>query len=104
MTFVQCKRKQVHHQFGQCRYIQDLCSKIQEILTSDNIENQLSYINISFEVRDKNKLKNLVFNFIALLVKFYIFSSKYKSVQRPNINYCNKHYKKKNILHFPKIT
>ena len=80
------------HQFGQCRYIQDLCSKIQEILTSDNIENQLSYFNISFEVSDKNKLKNLVFNLIVLLVKFYIFSSKYKSVQRSNINYCIKHY------------
>ena len=85
------------HQLGQCRYIQDLCSKVQEILTSDNIENQLSYFK-------KNKIKNLVFNFIVLLVKFYIFSSKYKSVQRPNINYCIKHYKKKIILHFPKIT
>ena len=61
------------HQFGQCSYIQDLYSKIQEILTSDNIENQLSYFNISFEVSDKNKLKNLVSKAILLLWIFYVF-------------------------------
>ena len=33
----------------------------------------------------KNKPKNLVFNSIVLLVKYYIFSSKYK-LQRPTIN------------------
>ena len=36
--------------------IQDLRSKVQEILTSNNIEIQLSYFNISFGVSYKNKL------------------------------------------------
>ena len=73
------------HLFWQCWYIQDLWSNVQEILTSNNIEIQLSYFNISFGVNCKNKPKNLVFNFIVLLVKYYIFSSKYK-LQRPTIN------------------
>ena len=73
------------HLFCQCWYIQDLWSKIQEILTTNNIEIQLSYFNIKFGVNYKNQPKNLVFNFIVLLVKYYIFSSKYK-LQRPTIN------------------
>ena len=68
-----------------CWYVQDLWSNVQEILTSNNIEIQLSYFNVSFGVNCKNKPKNLVFNFIVLLVKYYIFSSKYK-LQRPTIN------------------
>ena len=59
-------------------------SKVQEVLTSNNIEIQLSYFNISFGVNYKNKQKNS-FNFIVPLVKYYIFSSKYK-LQRPTIN------------------
>ena len=73
------------HLFWQCWCIQDLWSNVQEILTSNNIEIQLSYFNISFGINCKNKPKNLVFNFIVLLVKYYIFSSKYK-LQIPTIN------------------
>ena len=73
------------HLFWQCWYVQDLWSQIQEILNSNNIEIQLSYFNISFGVSFNNKVKNSVFNFIVLLVKYYIFSSKYK-LQTPNIN------------------
>ena len=72
------------HQFWQYWYIQDLWSNVQEILTSNNTEIELSYFNISFGVNYKNKPKNLVFNFIVLLVKYYIFSKKYK-LQRPTI-------------------
>ena len=43
--------------FWQCWYIQDLWSKVQEILTSNNIEIQFSYFNTSFGVSYKNKLK-----------------------------------------------
>ena len=71
--------------FWQCWCIQDLWSNVQEILTSNNIEIQLSYFNISFGINGKNKPKKLVFNFIVLLVKYYIFSSEYK-LQRPTIN------------------
>ena len=46
------------HLFWQCWYIQDLWSNVQEILTSNNIEIQLSYFNISFGVNCKNKPKN----------------------------------------------
>ena len=65
--------------------MQDLWSNIQEILTSNNIDIQLSYFNIRFGVSFNNKLKLSVFNFIVLLVKYYILSSKYK-LQIPNIN------------------
>ena len=60
-------------------------SQIQEILNFNNIDIQLSYFNISFGVSFNNKVNNSVFNFIVLLVKYYIFSSKYK-LQTPNIN------------------
>ena len=65
--------------FWQCLYIQNLWSKVQEILTSNIIAIQLSYFNISFGVSYKNKLKTFVFNFIILPVKYYIFAQ--------NINY-----------------
>ena len=78
MIFVQCKRKPISTCFGNVG-VQDLWSNVQEILTSNNIEIQLSYFNISFEINCKNKPKNLVFNFIVLLVKYYIFPQ--------NINY-----------------
>ena len=48
-------------------------SKVQEILTSNNIEIQSSYFNIIFGNNYKNKPNNLVFNFIVHLVKYYIF-------------------------------
>ena len=73
------------HLFWQCWYVQDMLSQIQEILNSNNIEIQLSYFNISFGVSFNNKVKNSVFNFIVLLVKYYIFSSKYK-LKTQNIN------------------
>ena len=73
------------HLFWQCWYIQELWSQVQDILTSNNIEIELSYFNVSFGVKFKNKLKNSVFNFIVLLVRYYIFSSKYK-MQIPTIN------------------
>ena len=55
----------------QCWYIQELWSQVQDILTSNNIEIELSYFNVSFGVSFKNKLKNSVFNFIVLLVRYY---------------------------------
>ena len=53
------------HLFWQCWYIQDLWSKVQEKLTSNHIEIQMSYFNINFGVSYKNKF----FDFIVLLVK-----------------------------------
>ena len=73
------------HLFWQCWYVQDLWSKIQEILKANNIDISLSYFNICFGVTFGNNLKHSVFNFIILLAKNYIFSSKYKQ-QIPNIN------------------
>ena len=73
------------HLFWQCWYIQELWSKVQVILISNNIEIQLSYCSISFGVRFENNLKNSVFNFVVLLVKYYIFSSKERQ-QIPNVN------------------
>ena len=61
------------HLFWQCWYIQDLWSKIQEILTSNNIEIQLSYINRSFGGSFKYKLKIYILTFIVHLLKYYIF-------------------------------
>ena len=73
------------HLFWECWYIQDLWSKIQGILTNNNIEIQLSYFTISFGVSFGKNKKSSIFNFIVLLVKYYIFVSKYKQ-QIPNIN------------------
>ena len=73
------------HLFLQCWYRQDLWSKVQEIRTSNNIEIHLSYFKISFGVNYQNKLQKIVFNFIVLLLKYNIFSSKY-NLQRPTIN------------------
>ena len=72
------------HLFWECWYIQDFWSKIQDMLTSNNIEIQLSYFTISFGVNFENNQKGLMFNFIILLAKYYIFASKYKQ-QIPNI-------------------
>ena len=46
------------HLFWHCWYIQALWSKIQEILTFNNIDIQLNYFNISFGTSFKNKIKN----------------------------------------------
>ena len=43
------------HLFWQCWYIQDLWPKVHEILTSNHIEIQLSYFDISFGVSYKIK-------------------------------------------------
>ena len=73
------------HLFWECWYVQDLWSQIQEILTFNNIEIRLSYFTISFGVNYGANPKHLVFNFIVLLAKYYIFSTKYKQ-QLPAIN------------------
>ena len=73
------------HLLWQCWYVQDLWSKIQEILNANNIDISLSYFNVCFGVTFGNNLKHSVFNFIILLAKNYIFSSIYKQ-QIPNIN------------------
>ena len=73
------------HLFWQCWYVQDFWSKIQEILNANNIDISLSYLYVCFGVTFGNNLKHSVFNFIILLAKYYIFSSKYKQ-QIPNIN------------------
>ena len=73
------------HLFWEFWYILDLWSKIQGILTNNNIEIQLSYFTISFGVIFRKNKKSSIFNFIVLLVKYYIFVSKYKQ-QIPNIN------------------
>ena len=73
------------HLFWECWYIQEFWSKIQEILTLNNIEIQLSYFANSFGVSFENNQKGSLFNFIILLAKYYIFVSKYKQ-QIPNIN------------------
>ena len=62
--------------FWECWYIQEFWSKIQEILTLNNIEIQLSYFAISFGLSFENNQKCSLFNFITLLAKYYI----------PNIN------------------
>ena len=67
-------RKLTHTYFGN----KDLWSKIQKILTFNNIEIRLSYFTIRFGVNYGTNPKDLVFNFMVLLVKYYIFSTNYK--------------------------
>ena len=49
-----------------------------DFVSRHNIEIHLSYYTISFVVNYGTNPKHLVFNCIVLLVKYYIFSSKYK--------------------------
>ena len=49
MCFCSMQEETNVHLFWQCWYIQDRWSKVQEILTSNNIEIELSYFNISFK-------------------------------------------------------
>ena len=72
------------HLFWQCCYIQDLWSNVQEILTSNNIEIQLSYFNIRVGVNYKNKPKKS-FKLHCTFSKILLFCSRYK-LQRPTIN------------------
>ena len=43
----------------------------------------ISYLNISFGILNRNSMKNEMINFIILLAKYYIYASKYKQ-QKPN--------------------
>ena len=43
----------------------------------------ISYLNISFGMLNRNSIKNEMINFIILLTKYYINTSKYKQ-QKPN--------------------
>ena len=38
----------------------------------------ISYLNISFGLLNRNSMKNEINNFIILLAKYYIYTSKYK--------------------------
>ena len=48
-------------------------------------EIQLNYLNVSFGCSPYGNIKNTVINFVILLAKHYIFSSKYKQ-RIPEIN------------------
>ena len=52
---------------------------------SNNLEIQLNYFRMSFDIAPNGNLKHSVFNFVIVLAKYYIFGSKYKH-QIPNIN------------------
>ena len=54
----------------------------------------ISYLNISFGMLNRNSMKNEMVNFIILLAKYYIYTSKYKH-QNANFEGFKKHTKTK---------
>ena len=52
-------------------------------LNDHNMQVDISYLNISFGILNRNSMKNEMINFIILLAKYYIYASKYKQ-QKPN--------------------
>ena len=71
------------HLFWDCIYSQEFWSHIRIFLNDHNMQVDISYLNISFGMINRNSMKNEMINFIILLAKYYIYASKYKQ-QKPN--------------------
>ena len=71
------------HLFWDCIYSQEFWSHIRIFLNDHNMQVDISYLNISFGILNRNSVKNEMINFIILLAKYYIYASKYKQ-QKPN--------------------
>ena len=71
------------HLFWDCIYSQEFWSHIRIFLNDNIMQVDISYLNISFGILNSNSMKNEMINYIILLAKYYIYSSKYKQ-QKPN--------------------
>ena len=63
-----------------------LCARVlvdyTNVLKNNSLEIDLTYHRISFGILDKKQYKTSMISFIILIVKYWIFASKYK-MQRP---------------------
>ena len=66
------------HLFWDCIYSQEFWSHIRIFLNDNNMQVDISYLNISFGILNRNSMKNEMINLIILLAKYYIYASKYK--------------------------
>ena len=63
------------------------CSRIlvahKNILNDHNMQVDISYLNISFGILNRNSMKNGMINFIILSAKYYIYETKkiYRTLQ-----------------------
>ena len=54
------------HSFWDCIYSQELWSHIRIFLNDNNMQVDISYLNISFGILNRNSMKNEMINFIIL--------------------------------------
>ena len=63
------------HLFWDCIYSQEFWSHIRIFLNDNNMQVDISYLNISFGILNRYSMKNEMINFIILLAKYYIYAS-----------------------------
>ena len=66
------------HFFWECHIIQDLWNSLKTYLQAKGISIELNLINVLFGINVSSKYSSI--NFIILLMKYYIFCSKYRQV------------------------
>ena len=71
------------HLYWDCIHSQQFWSHVRILLNGHYMQVDISYLNISFGMLNRNSMKNEMVNFIILLAKYYIYTSKYKQ-QKPN--------------------
>ena len=67
------------HLFWECMYTQEFWSHIRNFLNDHNMQVDISYLNISFGIVNRNSMKNEMINFIILLAKYYIQNTNSKN-------------------------
>ena len=79
----------LHHARGEqytlilgCMNTQEFWSHIRNVLNDHNMQNDISYLNISFGILNSNNMKNEMINVIILLAKYFIYTSKYKQQKK----------------------
>ena len=65
-------------------YILKFWSHIRISLNDHNMQVDISYLNISFGMLNRNSMKNEMIDFIILLAKYYNYTSKYKQQKKTN--------------------
>ena len=88
------------HLFWDCIYSQEFWSHIRIFLNDNNMQVDISYLNISFGILNRNSMKNEMINIIILLAKYYIYASKYKQQKTNFEGFKNILKQRKEIEHY----
>ena len=84
MTLYLCTMQEENnaHLFWDFIYSQEFLPHIRNFLNDHNMQVDISYLNIGLVILNRNSMKNETINFIIVLAKYYIYTSKYKQ-QKP---------------------